>query len=85
MSKRSIKKGLFNYAIIIIVSFMVVSCSGRINRWQLDKATKFCADKGGIDYMNMLMSMSVTCINGKTANISTLKNKNLDLVPSNIE
>ena len=34
--------------LILVVSFLMVGCSMEVSGWAINKAVKFCKDKGGI-------------------------------------
>lgn len=53
-----------NKVLIVILLLSISGCS--IPRWHIDRAVKFCDDKGGIHHIDTFVVNSVICTDGSS-------------------
>ncbi len=59
---------------ICLTCLLSFGCSGTIDGWKVNAAKSACKEKGGIDFINLVLGY-VVCNNGRTKELKTQKDR----------
>ena len=58
------------YKALIVGCFLLLVAGCGVESWHIDRADKFCSDKGGIDSIHAALDRVAYCNNGESKNIN---------------
>lgn len=63
------------FIIVLTLITIISGCSDTITRTELEKATEYCQDKGGIDKIQTILGVSIHCKYGESKFTYNMKEK----------